>query len=236
MSKNSADLGPLDFIIDLAGAAVTRSVAKRKILRDYERGEGDESVIAATAVFAHQSMHKGTDGMIGLGGISGVNSAIKELDRRKAAAASARRARAGSIPVYSAPVNDNSEAWRLNTEEGQKYGLDPNDFDTREEYLSALNELMSFKSGLEESNQPSSDIEATLPDVGNVHVYCKVSLLNNGKNRYYLADEINVSVGDTVKVPDGERETTGIVLSVEQHSPATAPYNLENLTQIISLV
>lgn len=234
MSKKSAGLGPLDFMIDLAGAAVMRTVAKNKVIRDYERGEGDESVIAATAVFAHQTMHKGSSGMIGLGGLRGVNSAIKEIERKKAAAATARRARAGSIPEYSAPVNDNSEAWRLNTTEGEKYGLDPNDFDTREEYYSALNELKVFKSGLETVRQPASDVESALQCSGDVHVYCKISLLNSGKNSYFLGDEINVSVGDSVKVLDAGAAVTGVVLTVEHHSAVTAPAAPEELTQIIS--
>lgn len=236
MSKKSkVDLGPLDFMIDLAGAAVMHSVTKNQIIKDYKRGKGNESITAATAVFAHQAMRRGSDGMIGLGGLRGVNSAIKEIERQEAAAVSARRVQADSIPVYSAPANDNSEAWRLNTAEGKSYGLDPNDYDTREEYLSDLNELKSFKSGLEKSNRPASDVETTIPCAGKVHVYCKVSLLNNGKNRYYLADEIKVSVGDSVKVLDGGTEVTGIVLTVEQHSVVTAPLDPEDITQIISL-
>lgn len=236
MSKKSkVDLGPLDFMIDLAGAAVMRSVTKNKIIKDYKRGQGEASIKAAMLVHGSGALRRGSDGIVSLGGVYGINSALKEIERQEAAAATARRAQADSIPVYSAPANDNSEAWRLNTAEGKSYGLDPNDYDTREEYLSDLNELKAFKSGLEKSNRPASDVETTIPCAGKVHVYCKVSLLNNGKNRYYLADEIKVSVGDSVKVLDGGTEVTGIVLTVEQHSVVTAPLDPEDITQIISL-
>ena len=235
MSKKSkVDLGPLDFMIDLAGAGIMRSITKNRIIKDYKQGKGNESITAATAVFGHQALRRGTDGMLGLGGLRGVNSAIKEIERQEAAAR-AIRAQAEQIPVYSTPSNDNSEAWRLNTEEGKTYGIDPNDYATREEYLTDLNELRSLKNDLEKNDRPSAVNEAVFPPAGEVHVYCKVSLLNNGKNRYYLADEIDVSVGDSVKVLDGGTEVTGIVLTVEQHSVVTAPLDPEDITQIISL-
>ena len=236
MSKKSdADLGPLNYLIDLAGAAVMRSVVKNRIVKDYKRGQGEESVKAAALVFGHQAMHSGSDGMIGLGGLYGVNGAIKEIERQEASAAHVSAAPADSISVYSSPANDNSEAWKLNTEDGRAYGLDPNDFATRESYISALNELKAFKGKYEIDSEPAFSVEETIPDLGEVHTYCKVSLLTTGKNKYYLADNINVSVGSTVKVQDGSETVNAIVLTVEQHSAATAPVDPDAASQIVSL-
>ena len=234
--KSKTDLGPLNFLIDLAGAAVTRSVVKNKIVKDYKRGQGRDAVKAATLVFGHQAMRSGSDGMIGLGGLYGVDSAIKEIERQKTSAASARAVQADSISVYSSPANDNREAWRLNTEEGKAYGLDPNAFATREAYISALNELKAFKGKYETVSEPALSDDEVVPDLGEVHTYCKVSLLTTGKNKYYLADNINVSVGSTVKVQDGSETVNAIVLTVEQHSAATAPSPREETSQILALV
>lgn len=258
MSKKSkADLGPLDFMIDLAGAAAMKSITKNMILRDYKRGQGKEAITAATVVFTHQAMRKGSDGMVGLGGLRGINSAVEEINRQKAAEAAARRARiysategnvlseieaAASDASFSpnphdsvAKGNNNSEAWRLNTEEGKSYGLDPNDFATREDYQSALQELRDFKASFEDDATPATSEREATPQGNDVHTFCRVSLLSNGDNNYYLADGFDLNIGQIVKVQAGDDTAVGIVLTVEQHTEATAPVRVEEAARVMEV-
>ena len=51
--KSSKCPEPLNTMLDLAGAAVLGAYTRHKILKDYERGEGEESAKAAMFVHTH---------------------------------------------------------------------------------------------------------------------------------------------------------------------------------------
>lgn len=138
--KKSTDLGPLGTMIDIAGAAALGAYAKHKIKKDYQKGEGPESLAAATMVFGSQAMRRGPAGTLGLGGLLGVNSALKDIERQERNAQARLHIasyEAGTDP-YSYKPNDNRYAWRLNCEDGSEYGIYPEDYETRDEYHAAI--------------------------------------------------------------------------------------------------
>lgn len=59
--------------LDLAGAAVLSAYTRHKILKDYGRGEGEDSAKAAMLVHGAGALRHGSDGLISLGGMYGVN-------------------------------------------------------------------------------------------------------------------------------------------------------------------
>ena len=72
---------PLNTMIDLAGALAMGAFAKHQIKKDFRRGQGAESVKAATMVYGMGAMRRGSEGLISLGGLYGVNSAIRDIEK-----------------------------------------------------------------------------------------------------------------------------------------------------------
>ena len=121
--------------------------AKHQIKKDHQRGQGAESAKAATMVYGMGAMRSGSSGLMSLGVLLGVNSALLDIERSEAAA---RRnvgfaRRSPRITAYDDGIhfppyktNDNRYAWRLNCEDGSSYGVSPLDYETRDAYNRAL--------------------------------------------------------------------------------------------------
>lgn len=58
---------------------------KHKVKKDFEHGCGEESAKAAAMVFGMGSMRGGSRGTINLGGLVGLNSALKDIGLQQAA-------------------------------------------------------------------------------------------------------------------------------------------------------
>ena len=72
---------PINSFLDIAGAATLGLYVKHKVKKDFENGCGEESAKAAVAVFGMGSMRRGSQGRINLGGLIGLNSALKDIKR-----------------------------------------------------------------------------------------------------------------------------------------------------------
>ena len=141
--KSSASYpNPVDAFLDLAGAVALGVYAKHKLKKDYARGEGEESAKAASIVFGMGAMRHGSAGIVNLGGLIGINSAIKDINRAEALAktnpeaqysshnqASTRKSEANPVTKYT---------WRQYCEDGSPYGISPNDYQTADDYDEAL--------------------------------------------------------------------------------------------------
>ena len=212
---------PLNTMIDLAGALAMGAIAKHQIRKDYRRGQGAESVKAATMVYGMGAMRRGSEGLIPLGGLYGVNSAIRDIERSKAAA---RR----RVPIYNDEIdfppyktNDNRYAWRLNCEDGAPYGVSPLDYETRDAYNRALS-LVKGGQPEEPRQEPAPEVPAAeRPFKGSPLLCCRVSRLDNGINEYYLSADENIKVGDTITVTSDAGTTEGIVIGVKRLSEMT---------------
>lgn len=129
---------PLNAMIDLAGAAAMGAFAKYKVKRDFAKGEGAASIKGATMYYSVGTLRRGSAGTLALCGLLGVRSAVKDIEKDE-------RARKLRAPVYDDGidlsfyrVHDNRYAWRLNCEDGSGCGIDPENYETRDEYHDAL--------------------------------------------------------------------------------------------------
>ena len=140
--KSSNCPEPLNTLIDLAGAAALGAIVKSQVKRDYARGQGEASAKAAAAVFGAGSFRKGSAGIVNLGGLMGLNSALKDVERRQSYSQHTTRQTASptappsSKPSVTQTVRKN--LWREHCEDGSEYGIDPNDFELPDDYEEAL--------------------------------------------------------------------------------------------------
>lgn len=211
---------PLNTMIDLAGALAMGAFAKHQIKKNYQRGRGAESVKAATMVYGMGAMRHGSEGLISLGGLYGVNSAIRDIERSEAAR---RRG-----PVYDDGIdfppyktNDNRYAWRLNCEDGSAYGISPLNYETRDAYNLALK---AAKSGQPEvvHEEPVQEVpKPETPFRDSPLLCCRVSRLDNGANEYYLTADEAIKVGDTITVTSDAGTSEGVVIGVKRLSEMT---------------
>lgn len=127
-----------------------------------------------------------TDDVLKLGGMLGAMGAFDSDDG----------------PDYSA--KHTRYAWRLNCEDGSDYGIDPAEYETRTEYNHALcavkqrdNEPVSKPSSGKAA--PSAQEKESRPIAKKTVVMCRVSLLQSGQNKDYLANDEPLKVGDCAK-------------------------------------
>ncbi len=132
---------PINTLLDVAGAATLGLYVKHKVKKDFENGCGEESAKAAAMVFGMGSMRRGSQGTINLGGLMGLNSALKDIARQQASPYSY-----ASQP-YISPIDPPSPAikkpvktglWREHCEDGSRYDLYPENFATADDYADAL--------------------------------------------------------------------------------------------------
>lgn len=239
-SSSSKCPEPFNSLIDLAGAATMRAYVKHQIKKDYEKGRGKESIQAAGLVFGMNSLHRGSRGTIALGGLYGINSAIKDIEKNEQANLRKRCAERpvldDGIEIKPYQANDNRYAWRLNCEDGSEYGIDPEDYETRAEYHAALAEARGeeWEDVLSSTDRVELELQKTEILSALPHIYCRVSRLDNGANQYYLTDDDTIKVGDTVLVPAEGETTPGIVIAVKLHDRETAPQAAEDTEYIIA--
>lgn len=207
---------PLNTMIDLAGALAMGAFAKHQIKKDYRRSQGTESAKVATMVYGMGVMRRGSEGMISLGGLYGVNSAIRDIEKSEDAAR--RRIQAyddgADFPPYK--TNDNRYAWRLNCEDGLPYGVSPLDYETREAYNRALSLAKGDQSEERHQETVSKAPAAETPFRESPLLCCRVSRLDNGANEYYLTDVETIKIGDRITVSTDAGTSEGIVIGVKK--------------------
>lgn len=116
--KSSKCPEPFNTLLDLAGAfALDYIYAKR---RKNRRGSGKRiDPYAATGAAYGMGLIKDTEDLLKFGGVLGAMGAFDD-----------------DSGAYK-PI-DNTYAWRLNCEDGSEYGIFPEDYETRAEFIEAL--------------------------------------------------------------------------------------------------
>lgn len=209
---------PINTMIDLAGALAMGAYTRHKIISDYKRGQGAESIRAASTVLGIGAMRRGSDGMLALGGLYGVNSAIRDIERSERQARLRRPVYDDGINFPPYKTNDNRYAWRLNCEDGSAWGISPLDYETRDAYNQALNAARGGQPQ-EAAKAPAPEPQAEEnPFQGSPLLCCRVSRLDNGANDYYLTDDDSIKVGDTITVQTELGTSEGIVIAVKKLS------------------
>lgn len=126
-SKKRERIPVIDTLIDLAGAMTLDYLAAKRRQKYGTNRSKKIDPYAATGAAMGMGLIKDTDDLIKFGGVLGAMGAFDSDD---------------DLPVnkvaYMTP-RDNRYAWRLNCEDGSAYGIDPNNYETRDEYNEALN-------------------------------------------------------------------------------------------------
>lgn len=126
-SKKRERIPVIDTLLDLVGAMVLGYFAAKRRQKYGTKRSKKIDPYAATGAAIGMGRIKNTDDLIKFGGILGAMGAFDPDDDLPIDAA-----------AYMTP-RDNRYAWRLNCEDGSAYGVDPNDYETRDEYNNALN-------------------------------------------------------------------------------------------------
>lgn len=136
---------PINTLLDFAGAATLGLYVKHKVKKDYQNGCGEESAKAAAAVFGMGSLRGGSRGMINLGGLMGLNSALKDIDRQKGTVQIADQPSFVSPIVKEQAIKNQAipGMWRDHCEDGSEYGISPYDYVSADDYADALNHAKS---------------------------------------------------------------------------------------------
>lgn len=165
--KTSKSVDPIGFFIDIAGAATLGLYANYKVKKDFREGCGEESAMAATTVFGLGTLSNGSRGIMSLGGLIGVNSALKSIDRDQKKLSSYNH-----IP-FESPIEKSSAIshplreglWRNFCVDGSVYGISPEDYNNADDYEDALyearrridsNETENINIGSQEKKRSSS--------------------------------------------------------------------------------
>ena len=209
---------PLNTMIDLAGALTLGALTKHQIKKDYRRGQGADSVKAATMVYGMGAMRRGSDGLIALGGLYGVNSAIRDIEREEQRARQKRLTYDDGINFPPYKTNDNRYAWRMNCEDGSAYGISPSNYETRDAYNRALANAKGGQTEVTYETPKQEPAEEKFPFRNSPLLCCRVSRLDNGANEYYLTDDDGIKVGDTITVSTDAGTSEGIVIGVKKLS------------------
>lgn len=139
----------------------------------------------------------------------------------------------------TAPTVDNSYSydWRESFDKIENYGINPKDFENKEDFIHARATAAVVKSAELRANAARTSIvinEETLSDKTE-YIYCGVMYEGNDFTYHYLADDESIKIGDTVIVPVGStnEETTATVVSVGKYLRVAAPYPVEKTKKII---
>ena len=135
--------------------------------------------------------------------------------------------RYGSEEEYLSVVNEKKYGWRRNC--WNKFGIDPEAFETRDEYDIAIRaEYERERKALEEERAPD-------PRDTRIYRFCKVSINYPDKPYYYyLTGEAELGVGDRVVVPFGiENEMKeAVVTSVGKCFGSAFPCRIEKVKTV----
>lgn len=136
--KSSKCPEPINTLLDFAGAATLGMYVKHKVKKDFQNGRGEESAKAAAAVFGFGSVRRGSQGIINLGGLVGLNSALKDIENQSFSERTADHSPFVSPierePAILHPVG----LWRERCEDGTAYGTCPYDYENADDYEDAL--------------------------------------------------------------------------------------------------
>lgn len=108
------------------------------------------------------------------------------------------------------------------------YGLDPNDFETHNEFLNAIDEKR-----IEKFQNIRTDKSVLNDKI--IYNYCGVMLPFSSRPYSFRTDDNSIKIGDEVVVPIGkeEKEFIGIVVSIGQYSKLGVPYPIEKTKYIL---
>lgn len=243
--KSSKCPEPFNTLIDLAAGATMNMIANKMEEKHHYRKRGVPNPYRASAIGLSSGRLKSTSDLIRLGGMMGAMGAFDPDDTETTHYDYSPSSSFGSTydepwefdnMNVSVPANNNKYAWRLNCEDGSAYGIYPHNYETRQAYNSALAKAKegSFSAeigGNFESNVQQENVSEVFSEQS--YTYCKVSIIDTGKNDYYLLGSMELSVGDTVLVPTDKGNLKAIILQIKSFSADEVPKPIDKTESII---
>lgn len=233
-SKRRERIPVIDTLLDLAQAATLDYVAHKM----RQKNGGKRSKIdpyAATGFAMGMGMIEDTEDLLKFGGMLGVMGAFDDDDEEyDYTSPSSHRTYKTDINMFKS--NDNRYAWRMNCEDGSAYGIYPEQYETKAEYIVALKRVKSN----DDISEPTEDVIVTKTQENEyqsehqkIYTYCKISRIDNGKNDYFLSGDLTLRVGDFVKVPTEVGQSNAIIIQIIECGSDDLPKPLEETQTII---
>lgn len=245
--KSSKCPEPFNTLIDLAAGATMNAIANKMEEKHHYRKRGVPNPYRASAIGLSTGRLRKTEDIIRLGGFLGAMGSFDPDDTET----DYHYSPSSSIGYHidepwefdnmkvSVSTNNNRYAWRMNCEDGSAYGIYPHNYETRQAYNSALAKakegIFSTENGEKfESNVQQENVSEVCSKQN--YTYCKVSIIDTGKNDYYLMENIELSVGDTVLVPTEKGNLKAIILQIKTFSANEVPKPIDKTESIIKKV
>lgn len=130
---------------------------------------------------------------------------------------------------------DAKYSWRENY--NFDYNIDPEDYETEEEYLEALDE--AHISTVRHTRTTKSENELnTNNDKSNIYSYCKVFVKSSNKQSYYLSGNLSLTLGDRVLIPSERKNIheIGTVIAVGKCFGYAFPCDINEIKPVIKLL
>jgi hypothetical protein len=176
---------PFNALIDIAGGIAMNAVANKMEQKHQYHKRGVPNPYKASAYGIASGRIKSTEDIIRLGGALGFMGAFDDDADTSL--------KYGNIVSKMPSKSANKYAWRLNCEDGSKFGLSPENFETRKEYNEALSrargdEPQTSAESSSAVSQGHHDIEA--PSGFGKFIFCRISRLDNGDNQYFCPRQV----------------------------------------------
>lgn len=213
--KSSKCTEPLNSMIDIAGAVTMGLVSRAMVKKDIKKEQGRESVNAARTVYGLGSLRSGSEGLISLGGLMGVESAVRSAEREH--------------QRQHCEIEEDSLIADLERRINATQTIRRSSTTTTQRTPSAPRTQATAGSSAEILASPVND---TVTADADTFIFCRVSRLDNGINDYYLAQHDYV-IGSRVQVEKDDGLVEGIILTVEKHSLDTAPVSPDLAKRIV---
>ncbi len=143
---------------------------------------------------------------------------------------------------FTTKADDMDYSWRENYEYDFDHNIDPEDYETEEEYLEALEEAQS---GIESNTICLPKLQVTTPlkqymsEVEKVTIYncCKVAINSNKEQLDCLFENLTLNIGDQVVVSLGfDNEKDGTVIAVGQYLECALSCDINKMKSVIGLL
>ena len=141
----------------------------------------------------------------------------------------------------NAALKEAKYGWRRWYKDSENYGLNPDSFETQEEYREALDTKRKEARQQEQDERQKEQLLAEekkrkeYENDATIYTYCGVLLPFSSHLYSFRTDDRTIQIGDTVIIPVGEeeKETEGRVVSVGQYTRLAVPYPVEKTKKII---
>ena len=245
--KSSKCPEPFNTLIDLAAGATMNAIANKMEEKHHYRKRGVPNPYRASAIGLSTGRLRKTEDIIRLGGFLGAMGSFDpddtETDNYHYSPSSSPKYYVNDSWEFDniskvTPTNNNKYAWRMNCEDGNAYGIRPEDYETRQAYNIALANAKKSEQKNNTSNVVSVSETTKTPENCNQekYIYYKVSRIDNGKNDYFFADDLELKVGDFVLVPTEAGTSKAIIIQIMNYAAIEVPKPIEDTEQIIGRV